>query len=328
MKRHHQILLAVLALQIVLSVVVFWPRSAASGGEAETLLGDLETTDVSAVTIEDANGDRIRMARIEGAWVLPDAGNFPCEETSVTGLLDKLVAITTDRLVTRTSASHARLQVSRDDFVRRIDLETSEGKTITLLLGSSPSYGATHVRLLERDETYLTDQLPTWEANTSASSWVNTSYVSVPEEDITSVTLVNANGRWTFEKDTDGNWTLLGLAGDEEQETAAVDTVVTRASTVSLLQPLGVNDEAAYGLDQPRAVITMQTADETITLQVGSKFVDDNSYVVKSSQSTYYVRVSEYSVKDLVEKTREDFIKPPPTPTPPGENEAPAETGE
>ncbi len=328
MKRHNQVLSAVLALQIVLLAVVFWPRSAASGGEGQPLLGDLETADVNAVTIEDANGSHIRMVKESGAWVLPDAGDFACEESNVTGLLDKLVGITTDRLVTRTAASHARLQVARDDFVRRIDLETSEGKTITLFLGSSPSYGATHVRLLEQDETYLTDQLATWEANTTASSWVNTSYLSVPEEDITSVTLVNANGRWTFEKDATGNWTLLGLADDEELDTAAVDTVITRASTVNLVRPLGMDSDPAYGLDQPRAVVTIETADKSIILEVGAKFVDDNSYVVKSSESPYYVRVSEYSVKDLVEKAREGFIKPPPTPTPPAGTDSPAEEGD
>jgi hypothetical protein len=327
MKRHNQILSAVLALQIVLVAAVFWPRSAASGGEGRPLLGDLEAADVIALTVEDADGNRIKMSKEAGQWVLPEAGNFPCEESKVTGLLDKLVALTADRLVTRTSASHARLQVARDDFLRRIDVETADGKTITLFLGSSPSYGATHVRLLEQDETYLTDELPTWEANTSASSWVNTSYVSVPRDDITSVTLQNVNGEWTFEKSADGTWPLLGLAGNEEQDTAAVDTIINRVSSMSLLRPLGKEDTAAYGLDQPQAFVTMQTADKTITLQVGAKFLEDNSYVVKSSESPYYVRVSEYAVKDLVEKTREGFIKPPPTPTPPVEGEPPAEEG-
>jgi hypothetical protein len=327
MKRHNQILSVVLALQIVLLAAVFWPRSAASGGEVRPLLGDLEAADVIALTIEDADGKRVKISKQEGAWVLSDAGDFPCEESKVTGLLDKLVAITADRLVTRTAASHARLQVARDDFLRRIDVETAAGQTITLFLGSSPSYGATHIRLLEQDETYLTDQLPTWEANTSANSWVNTSYVSVPLDDMTSITLRNANGEWTFEKDADGNWTLLGLDGDEELDTAAVDTIVNRVSSMSLLRPLGKEETPAYGLDEPQALVTLVAADKTTTLQVGAKFLEDNSYVVKSSESPYYVRVSEYAVKDLVEKTRDGFIKPPPTPTPPVEGESPAEEG-
>jgi hypothetical protein len=327
MKRHNQILSAVLALQIVLVAAVFWPRSAASGGEGRPLLGDLEAADVIALTIEDADGNRITMSKKEGTWGLPDAGDYPCEESKVTGLLDKLVALTADRLVTRTAASHARLQVARDDFLRRIDVETAAGQTITLFLGSSPSYGATHIRLLEQDETYLTDQLPTWEANTSASSWVNTSYLSVARDDMTSVRLQNAHGEWAFEKDADGNWTLLGLGVDEEQNTTAVDTIINRVSSVSLLRPLGVDDNPAYGLDQPQALVTMVAADKTIALQVGAKFLEDNSYVVKSSESPYYVRVSEYAVKDLVEKTRDGFIQPPPTPTPPAEGEPPAEEG-
>jgi hypothetical protein len=83
-----------------------------------------------------------------------------------------------------------------------------------------------------------------------------------------------------------------------------------------LLRPLGKEDNPAYGLDKPSAVVTLQTAEKTITIQVGAKFREDNSYVVKSSESPYYVRVAEFSVKDLVEKSRDGFIKPPPTPTP------------
>jgi hypothetical protein len=37
---------------------------------------------------------------------------------------------------------------------------------------------------------------------------------------------------------------------------------------------------------------------------------------VISSESPYYVRVSEYTVKDFVEKARDGFLELPPTPTP------------
>ncbi len=55
---------------------------------------------------------------------------------------------------------------------------------------------------------------------------------------------------------------------------------------------------------------------ETYTLRVGAKDDEDNSYVVSSSESPYYVRVSNYTVKDFVERTRDDFLEQPPTPTP------------
>jgi hypothetical protein len=83
--------------------------------------------------------------------------------------------------------------------------------------------------------------------------------------------------------------------------------------------PLGKEEQAAYGMATPNAVATVETATKTYTLQVGAQDPDDNSYVVISSESPYYVRVSEYSVQALVQNTRADFIEAPPTPTPEGE---------
>jgi hypothetical protein len=69
-------------------------------------------------------------------------------------------------------------------------------------------------------------------------------------------------------------------------------------------------------MDEPNAMVTLETGDKTITLRVGAKEPDANRYTVISSESPYYVQVYEYSVKDLVEKTRDDFLQLPPTPTP------------
>jgi hypothetical protein len=45
--------------------------------------------------------------------------------------------------------------------------------------------------------------------------------------------------------------------------------------------------------------------------------VEDNSYVVAWSGSPFYVRVNEFSVQDLLEKTRDDLLQQPtPTPSP------------
>lgn len=323
MKRHMQILTAVLALQIALVAVLFWPRSIVSENESRSLLSDLEVGDVIAFTIEDADGNQINLGQSGGKWVLPDAGDYPCQEDQITGLLDKLVALDTRRLVTRTESSHKRLQVARDDFVRRIDLETAGGENYTLFLGSSPNYGSAHIRLQGQDETYLTDDLPSWEVNTSANSWVDASYLEVAQDIITTITLKNDNGEWALDRDADENWVFAELTEDEELDTNSVNSLVSRVSAISLLRPLGKEDNPAYRLDQPSAVVTLQTAEKTITLEIGAKFLQDNSYVIKSSESPYYVQVAEFSVKELVEMNRDGFIKPPPTPTPTTEGSTP-----
>jgi hypothetical protein len=321
MKRHNQILAAVLLIQITLSIVVFWPKSAATGA-SEPLLPDLEAGDTLALTIADADGNSIVLRQVTGSWILPDADDYPAQADKITPLLDKIVGLTTGRLVTRTDASHKRLQVAPDDFVRRIDFETVDGTKHTLYLGSSPRYGATHFRVEGQSETYLTDDISTWDTNATVASWVDTAYLSVPQDDITKMTLENTNGTFTFTKDDEGNWTMEGLAVDETLDETKVADSIRRAASVNMTSPLGKEKLAAYGMDEPNAVVTLETADKTITLHVGAQDPADNSYVVTSSESPYYVRVSEFSVKDLVEKTRDDFLQVPPTPTPEGDTDA------
>lgn len=316
MKWYNQILAGILVFQIILSVVVFWPRSAVTGA-SEPLFPDLgEAGDIVALTITDADDNNIQLKKIDTDWVLSDADDYPAQTDKITPLLDKIVGLTTGRLVTRTDASHKRLQVSPDDFMLRIDFETEDGVKHTLYLGSSPRYGSTHFRMEGQSETYLTSELSVWEAKAEAASWIDTAYLSVPEDDIAKITLENANGTFTFTKDDEGTWTMGGLAAGETLDETKVTSLIQRAATVNMIQPLGREEQAAYGMDEPNALVTLETGDKTITLRVGSQDPTDKSYVVISSESPYYVRVSEYSVKDFVEKTGDDFLQEPPTPTP------------
>ncbi len=315
MKRQHQILAGILAAQVVLSIFVFWPRSGATAG-GNPLFPDLESSDIMALTVMDADGNAIVLRKVDGDWVLPEADDYPADASKITPVIGKILGLNSSRLVTRTAASHGRLQVSADDFVRRLDFETADGAKHTIYLGSSPSYGATHFREEGRDETYLTDQLTTFEASPEADSWIDTSYVTVAVDDIVRMSLENANGSFDFTQDEEGNWAMAGLASDETLDETQVGNVVRRAASLNMVAPLGKEELDGYAMNQPNALVTLETADGMTTVTVGAQDPDDNSYVVASSASEYYVRVSDFSVKDLVESTREDFLEVPATPTP------------
>ena len=324
MSRTNRILVASLAVQIVLVAVVFWPRPASVAG-GESFFAGLEAEQITRLTISDETGNQVKLAKGLGDWVLPEADDYPCLENKAPEFLEKIVALKTNRLVTQTPASHKRLKVASDAFERRVEIELADGTTHLLYLGTSPSYGATHVRADGQNEVYLAS-LSASEAGVNASNWIDTLYFSVVQDQIVALTLENANGRFEFEKDDAGTWTMAeniakDLAADETLNENNVTSLATRASSLRMLRPLGKTEQDDYGLDTPNAVVTVQTKDaegtfKTYTLRVGAKSEEDNSYVVISSESPYYVRVSEYTVKDFVEKVRDDFLELPPTPTP------------
>jgi hypothetical protein len=319
MNRTNQILAAVLAVQIVLVAVAFWPRPASVAG-GESLLAGLEAEQIARLTISDGTGKQIKLTNELGSWVLPEADDYPCAENKVPQFLEKIAALKTNRLVTQTPASHKRLKVADDAFERRIELELADGTTHRLYLGTSPSYGVSHVRVVGRDEVYLASMLAS-DAGVNASNWVDTLYFSVTQDQIVALTLENGNGRFEFEKDDAGAWTMKGLAADETLKENNVTSLVNRASSVQMLRPLGQEPQDDYGLETPNAVVTVETRDDegnikSYTLSVGAQSEEDKSYVVISSESPYYVRVSDYTVKNFVERVRDDFLELPPTPTP------------
>ena len=312
-KRHHQILAAILIAQIVLSAVVFWPKPS-TAGQREPLFPDLEPDDVTALTIEDVEGNTLKLEKATGDWVLPEADQYPVRSATVTDFLNKLTALTTGRLVTSSDTSHRRLQVAPNDFLRRVVFETSEGKEETLYLGSSPQYGSTHFRLEGQSDTLLTNELSTWDVRATANAWIDTQYQSVTQSDVNQITLQNAQGTFVFERLDDENWTMADLAEGETLNQTQARSVLRRASRVTTKKPLGKEERASYEMDDPKAVVTLETADRTVTLRVGAKDADEASYVVKSSESDYYVHVAEASLTTLVQSDREAFLAEPPTP--------------
>jgi hypothetical protein len=135
------------------------------------------------------------------------------------------------------------------------------------------------------------------------------------------LTVENANGSLDLRQIGETGWMLADQADDETLDQSTVTSLANRAAYITLLEPLGREEKPEYGLSNPSAVVTIRThseegEDQTYTLWVGAQDAEDNSYVIRSSESPYYVRVSEYSVQDLVEYTRDDLMELPPTPTP------------
>ena len=316
MKRHQQILAGILIVQIILGVITFWPRSG-SAGATQPIFPDLNVEDITTLTITDDQGAHIILKRSGENWGLAEAGDYPAKAATITPILDKFTQLDTATLVARTESSYKALQVGDDNFVRRIDIGMKDGTTHTIYLGSSPRYTATHFRVAGQTETYLTAALSTWELSTGATSWVDTTYRTLDATTVTEVMLQNANGTFKLVKSGE-EWTLADLAGDEIIAPAKTSDIVTKVTRVSLQRPLGLTEEASYGLDTPAAVVTVKMEDGSIyTLRVGAKF-DGSNYAVKASESPYYVAVTEYNVKPLIENDRTAFLQQP-TPTPTAE---------
>lgn len=321
LSRGNQILAAVLIVQIILAAVVLWPRGTSEAAGGQPLFGEVEVGQIAAISITDSSGNQMLLAKRADGWVMPDADDYPVKGDRVAEFLDVLVALKDDRLVTETAASQKRLKVADDTFERLIEFVTDDGTQHTLYLGTAPSYGVSHVRAAGRNDVYLVSKLTTSTATTTASSWLDTVYFSVPAEEITAVTIENGAGTLHFSKDEGGAWSLAEVPEGETADENTVGYLNTRVDDIRLMKPLGKVALPEYGIEPPKARVTIEHRDaegkaRTYNLTVGAQDPTDKTWVMKSSESPYFVRVSEYTAKDFVNWTVDDFlVKPTPTPT-------------
>lgn len=314
MNRRNQILSGLLLLQVVIIAIVFWPGRGATAS-AEPLFAGITLDDIQAFTIHQGESS-LHVARGGDGWVLPEADEFPVTALTATDMISKVLEIDTRRLVADDTSSHARLQVTEEDAVRTVDLETSDGNTLTLIVGSSPSFRSTNVRRSDSNNVYIANGLQATDLRTDYSSWVDTSYLAIPQSDVTGLTLTNGQGTLTFTEVSTDTWTLVDLAEDETFNQNNLTSLLTRIGSLNMVQPLGKEAAPEYGMDSPGAtmIIDWQTAAgeaERTTLTVGAEPLEDGNYVIKSSDSAYYVKVASFTVENILERGRADYLQLP-----------------
>lgn len=348
MNKINKFLAAILVVQIVLLAArALWPESE-SKASGEVLLANFDPGAVTRLRITDSSDKTLVFEKDGEDWVLPDYGNYPVENARISALLDKLKAIKTDRLITRSTTSHRRLKVSSDEFERLLEIEAGE-TTHQLYLGKSSGGSTIHVRLDDQTPVYLVGNLTSQDANALPSSWIDTLYFSAASDQVVSLLLQNANGDFEFAKDGD-TWTMTGLAAGETLNQNNLTSLLNTVTAFRISAPIGTEQQATFMMNAPQATITVrvleaietpnaapdtslaplltptsapatpeptaapQLVEKEYTLQIGAAL--DEGVVVKSSESDYYVLIAASIADRFTQKTRADFVTIPPTPTP------------
>lgn len=317
MNRQNQILAGILILQVALAAFMFWPGRNATAAVAPLYTGTT-VDDIQAITVSEKDKS-IKVVRSGDGWVLPEAENFPVTAVQASDVISKVLTVDTRRLVASNPTSHSRLEVTEDKFVRRVDLETKDGKTLTLYVGSAPSVRSTNVRRADSDNVYLTSSLSADNLHTDFASWINTTYLAIPETDIQALTIENAHGKLQFTRPTTDTWTLSDLAAGETFNQNNLSSMLSRFTSFTMIKPLGKTEKPDYGMAKPNATVTLVSQPaggqaKTTTLTIGQIISGTQDYVAKSSDSDYYVEVASFSVDNIINRGRSEYLTPPPTP--------------
>ena len=299
------VLAAVLVVQIAILVLTRLPGREEA---PEPLLAGLAVDAATRIEIDDGVDGRVVMAREEAGWVLGEAGGYPADGTRIDDLLDRLAAARRDRLVAQTEAGRRELRVMPDAFERRLRIDA-----YLLYVGTTAGSGGAHVRVDGEDEVWSVDGLAPWQVSVDQSSWVDPVYLRVESDRVAAFELVNAAGSFRFEF-SDGSWTTPDLGDGETVDQERLSAFVDRVSTLRMRRPLGTEPPDEYGLAERAAVVRLALSPDedgdagTVELLILAGTDDDGDYVVKSSDSEYYVEVSSFALADLVDADRSTFV--------------------
>lgn len=318
MNKTQKILVGVLLLQIVVIVVVFLglqPKPA----QNEPLLTGLEISQVTSIQIKDNNNNQVELTKQAENWVLANGTNFPVISQNVSSLLEGLQNIRTNRLVTGTPASHQRLEVSPQNYQREVTITAGEDQ-FTVYLGSSPAPSNVHVRLMNDNAVYLTNSLSTNTANAQVSNWIDTAFVQLDANQVTSVSVQNGNGDFQFIRGEDATWQFAEPNNGEVLDPSLWSSYLTAFTNLRMVIPVSTSLEDRFGLSSPLAQVSLHyledSADKAATLTIGQQDPTDQNYYAQWSLSPYIVKISSFNAERIINIALTDLVTPQETLTP------------
>lgn len=349
LSRSNLTLIALLVVQLILLAISVVTSAGTEARAVEPILAGISAADIEIMSFTDDLDNEVKLARREEGWVLPDADDFPVDGAKVEEILNKIASLDTRRLVATNRANFARLEVGEAEFRRRISLESADGSA-ELYLGGSGGADTVYARRADEDNVYLGVGLNSWELSTQVSTWLDASYVYVPQEDVLEITVSNAAGSFRFVRAGDG-MTYAELGEGEEFNDTKLPIIMRNAASIRMLAPLGLEAQEEYRLDEApvtvevryRELVEMEAPAEadaegaavdgdeessagetdeaepeyseaTYSLTFGAEMED--GVVLKSSDAEYYVLVRDTVFNAFNDLRRDDLVKAAEAPTP------------
>jgi hypothetical protein len=256
---------------------------------------ELDPEAVSAIEIQDGDGETLNLVRSGDQWLLPDLGDFPASETRVEQLIERLAGLIRPLPVATSAAAQARFKVADDAFERRLRLRGEGGDLATLMVGDSPGFRRVFARLAGDDAVYDL-RLALFDLSVSPDDWLERGRLQLERSDIVRV----AGADWILAKRDDG-WRLEG--DDQLPDAAAVDALLSSVASLGYRGVLGTDEKPEYGLATPLLMLEVDRADGSRrTYRIG-RIADSEDYALKPDDDRYYYRLAAFDLEGLLEQS-------------------------
>lgn len=304
-------MLAVLLL-VQLAVLAFIYRPGTQHEPVKkAFFSDIAIEEIQGLTITDDEGKSIALQLNKGKWQIGQ-GAYPASTESIQDLLGKIIALQSARLVTTTQSSQVRLKVADDLFNRKIELQLADGKSKSFFLGTSPSNKTIHFRLAGQNQVFMVNDLASWEVQTDKESWWEKEYVSIPTEEIETLSITNAKGTFAFQKGDDKKWLIAAKNSELEESQEKIKTFIHSISKLSIDTYLAEKPPGDLGTPLCTVAYTIKSTPLSLTIWPANE--ENGSHTAKVSNSDFYATIRNYMLKELLEAESGNYLTEPKAP--------------
>lgn len=294
MNRLGKLLALVLAVQLLLVVVVFWPQSNEAEGTANSALLTFDVDTVNRIAISDADNTVI-LGRKGDSWRLPEYHGLPVDMEKLSPVLNVLPGLSRGWPVANRRNARARFEVAADNFQRQVDYMVGEQSTESLLVGTSPGFRKVHVRIADTDPIYAVE-FNSFDLPARAAEWLDKTLLQV--SDVQAVSGLDYSIR-----KSDSGWQG---DGGTSPDAAAVEKLVNGLTN---LQVTGAADIAMAAIFEdmqvpPTLTVVTNTGDYEFRL-----FEVDDTYYINRADIGVYFSLSAFDYDRLNEVNAESLQK-------------------
>lgn len=305
-------LVGLLVVQSGLLAYQWWPESQ-SALVAHALL-DLDPGAVSELMVQtapkgdDTEASSVHLVRDGASWALASAAGYPAESSKVDEVLSSLLDIEVKRPIATQPSRHNQLNVGDATYGRRVKI-VADDKSHELVIGSGGS-NAVHVRVDGNDDVYSAPGLSEWSIGDQARSYVESEYVQLEPDSLTTLTIHTADRPLSFER-KGSDWVLLEIPEGRQPQTSAITSLVRRAASIRMNEPVGKELEASFGFDGGvRVEWTEKTGDDVKAGGYVIGNIAENDGFVKSDASEFVVKVSKWSIERIRDAKLDELLLP------------------
>ncbi len=300
MNRRNTILCALLAAQLVLVLVIYWPGSS---GQSNTItLLDVQPEKVASLLISDGYGSSITIDRQGDRWVIDPPESYPADSGRVQSALRKISHLESARLVSTSKGSQGRLMVSDEKFNRKLELTDKDGDRHIIYLGTTQGKGV-YARNGDSDQVVFVNSLSSWEFATSPRSWWKTTVVDVAPDALNQVEITNSHGTFKLLRDSKDMWVdQSGTVLDQDK----VRRLLLSVKNIRLSEYLSKNTDKK--LQKTDALLKLAPAKgSAVTIEIGPE--DKSERLVRISTDPHLIKVRTSELKQVLDAVP-DKLKP------------------